>query len=271
MAPDDYFLFLRCSMPIGKSGECPGCGYLERDDLRPDHDVFDMSLLLVSQMIRDEASAIMFSRNHFWFPERLPLHDFGRNFPDYAKHMQMVSFRDIFDESHVERRIDTFQCYGRRMRKDFLAVKALTIYVRVRDTNKTNRPVFEEGILNYFRPLSSLPLSQAHVKLSVCYGGGQRISQEMLKMLCTKAESILLLDASLPEQEMQRLPQDADPGNGTNVPAIIVSNPDWDLSCADCSQAWFQGSHHATRSMMDGGLPCCPSLACVSLRFEARY
>ena len=207
--PEDHFLFLLCSQPINGMGICLECHYLKAEDLKTDHPVYDMSLLYVSKAVKQEVSRVVFMRNDFWFPSQWSLLDFGLIFTEQTKYMQSLSYSNFYLENDAKGDIKTFQDSGDLMHKTFPAIKALTIYLRCKLNGNADQPIFEEGIMNYFRPLSRLRLSKAHVVLHKSFAD-DRLTPRMIRLLQARAESIMLLDPSLPQQEMQLPPQETD-------------------------------------------------------------
>ena len=227
-APEDHFLFLRCTTPLEDTGECLQCEYLNEQDLKPDHRVYDMSFLHVSIVVREEVSRLIFSCNEFWFPNRRTLEGFGRIFFDQTKYMQSISYFDIYVDHNIERKIRILQTCGDTTCRAYPATKNLTVYLRCYLSLLPNRPIFAEGILNYFRPLGRLPLSKVRVHVAITgQTSDDRFTPEMMGMLEAKAERILLSAPSSPEQEMRLPPQDIDSGMGQHREMVSDSYHLW--------------------------------------------
>ena len=195
-----HFLFLKCSTSVRVNGTCKECAYTNLSDLKPTHNVYDMTLLLVSPQVRAEGSTIIFSKNHFVFFLDAFLEHFIISSPQDAKLIQSVSMTAIMDDAGGRRHWCV--AANRRLCRGLPALKRLEIHLKLHSSTPTSMPIFEEGILNFFRPFSRLHLSQAMVVVNTLYQD-KRLTEAKLQDLCAKARSILLLDPTLPEQESQ--------------------------------------------------------------------
>lgn len=194
----NHFLFLKYSTSVAVNGTCKECAYTNQSDLKPSHDVYDMTLLLVSPQVRAEASTIIFSKNHFVFFLDAFLQDFIVSSPQDAKLIQSVSMTAIMDDAGGRRHWCV--AANKRLCRGTPALKRLDIHLKLLSSTPTSMPIFEEGILNFFRPFSHLHLSQAMVVVNTQYRE-KRLTEAKPQGLCAKARNILLLDPTFLEQE----------------------------------------------------------------------
>lgn len=203
----DRFLFIECFEPLDMIFGCRRCAALGTDKAAADVQYIDSSLLQVCKVVREEASVVMFSLNTFHFSDRTVLESLLNTAPDECGSMQSLSFRDTaYDDSSLAR---YDQHRNRGPCKLLLNLRSLTIYLRIGPMLPAGVSFFDDGILNFFRPFSRLPLQEAHVHIKVILRGKDQRGNtpDELAGLERKAQKIMMRDPSLPEEDVRMMPE----------------------------------------------------------------
>lgn len=207
---NDNYYFVVCSQGAiaGSNAQCRECWTVSESGLEREQRGLDVALSMVSRKISLELAAFMFSRNEFVFFGRRYLDAFIKSAPKDAKAIQHLIFNDIlYDDRDMG---SQGPLNNRLLCKALAGLKSLTINGQffVRRGGEDVRPVPEDGILNYFQPFARLPLLEATVNIQP-EPRDRRTTPAMLQTLNTKARNTILLDPSLPEQNV-KWPTDAE-------------------------------------------------------------
>lgn len=154
--------------------------------------LLDISLLSVSEQIHKEAIIVLFERNHFHFDHKDDLRKMTKAFKSLVGNIRSCSLIDsIYDGPLSSLEIT-------RIKEDwagFSALRKLTIMAII---CKTGNDLFEDGVLNNFRPMAFLPLASFDLYI---LDYDRAVPTAIRRRLSFRAKEILLKDPTLPEEE----------------------------------------------------------------------
>jgi hypothetical protein len=184
-----------------KAGTPPVDGLSRRRSNKQNLRALETALFSVTSQIRDEVFRVMFTRSRFVFDDMFALTRFCRSFSPYVSMLRAVEFgvaiKDVNDFPN-QVRYDVWE-----MKKSLPSLRHMTILGTVHICTESGN-LFYEGVLNYFRRLSRLPVTTVKVGLETLYLS--KISVQILRSLEADACKIILRDASLPEEAQKPLP-----------------------------------------------------------------
>lgn len=154
--------------------------------------LLDISLLSVSEQIHKEAIIVLFERNHFHFNHKDGLRKITKAFKGLVGNVRSCTLIDsIYDGPLSSSEIT-------RIKEDwagFSALRKLTINAII---YTTGNDLFEDGVLNNFRPMAFLPLASFDLYIQ---DYNRVVPTASRRRLSFRAKEILLKDPTLPEEK----------------------------------------------------------------------